>query len=881
MNSIQARRLTISGVVQGVGFRPFLFQLADKYGFTGEVVNTAQGVTLVVEGFFQQPMSLDAFCADIYKKNPPLASVSDVKIEDIQVKGYSEFMIAKSRGCDKIRSALIPPDVSVCRDCLDEMNDPENRRYEYPFINCTNCGPRYTIIKDIPYDRQKTSMDIFKMCDNCRQEYDDPRDRRFHAQPNACPVCGPHVFLVDNRGDRVALNGKDSITFAANLLKQGKIVAVKGLGGFHLAADALNKDAVAKLRARKKRPDKPFALMAKSVLSAAEYVFINKREKELLQCHHRPIVLLEKKSDFHHIAPNNRYLGIMLPYTPLHYLLLAQGPDLLVMTSGNRSGEPLSIDNDDALDAFPHIADYFLLHNRDIYFRADDSIVQFSNGNTRFLRRSRGYAPLPLFLRNSSVSHFQPQKVLACGGGLKSTVCLTKENRAFVSQYIGDLDNPRTFEFYKTTIDHLKRILDIEPEIIACDMHPGYMSTEYAKDYAYESHYAYEPVDEQTVDHVNKYADDPTVESVNDSTNTNGNGNVNGNVNANGNTGTAKHKGLKIVPVQHHHAHAVSCMAENNLKEEVIAVTLDGTGFGTDGKIWGGEVLTCTETSFTRRVHLAYVPMPGSEAAVTEPWRMAAAYLFSAFGDEFLDFDIPFIKMVGKDKLEFLLQMIKKRINSPVTSSCGRLFDAVAAILGIRHKVSFESQAAMELEAAANFTHAGENSFCEEEIFAYAGEEPAIEEANSVDAGYDFNFNETVSDDGGIMVEIDFSPAIIQIVNAIKEDESPGRISRRFHKTVIDIFIKSAMVVSEKTGLKKAVLSGGVFNNSIILNGISHGLEKRGITVYTHTQVPCGDGGISLGQAVVAGARAMGKYSASTPSSPILACSHNQLKIEN
>ena len=791
-NSIKAKRLEISGVVQGVGFRPFLFQLACQYGFAGRVLNTPQGVSLVIEGREDDMVSL---CSDIYEKKPPLACVENIKSENIPLNNYKEFTIVTSTNEDSIRSALIPPDVSVCTDCLDEMKDPANRRFHYPFINCTNCGPRYTIIKDIPYDRPKTSMDCFEMCPECSREYNDPNDRRFHAQPNACPVCGPHVFLVDSKGQKVKLNGKDPVQAATALLSQGKIVAIKGLGGFHLAADAFNDKAVQKLRLFKNRPHKPLGLMADSAATASDYAVISNDEKNLLESSARPIVLLEKKDLQENpvikmlspeVSPLNRYLGIMLPYTPLHYLLFEKSWGILVMTSGNPAGEPLCIDNNDAFSALKNTADYFLFHNRDIYFRADDSIVCFQHEAPRFLRRSRGYAPLPVFLKKS-MPH-----ILACGGGLKSTICLTKENRAFLSQHIGDLDNQKLFEFYKKTIEHLKRILDIEPGIIVHDLHPGYMSTSYAKE----------------------------------------------------------QESMKKIAVQHHHAHAVSCMAENGLSGEVIAVTLDGTGLGTDGKIWGGEVLLCSETSFTRMAHLSYVPMPGSESAVLEPWRMGAAYLYQAFGKNFMDLDIPFIKACGKDKLKFIATMMEKKINSPETSSCGRLFDAVSALLGIREKISFESQAAMELETIAAETGLLpddlRNSY---ELFTPWN---SVGYNNAVDSSDVIKYGTTIKDDRPL--EIDMSPVVKQIVTDVKAHKPVSFISKNFHTTVAAAFTDAAVHVSRKTGIKRAVLSGGVFNNAIILNGIYKGLEKRGLTVYTHTKVPAGDGGISLGQAVIAGA---------------------------
>ena len=522
-----AKRLEISGVVQGVGFRPFLFGLAKTHELYGQVSNSSEGVEVVVEG---RPDVLEQFCRDIVEKSPLLASVTEIKSESIELKGYADFEIVKSSEATT-RSTLISPDVSICSDCLSELADSNDRRFRYPFINCTNCGPRYTIIEDIPYDRPKTSMKLFEMCPACKREYEDPLNRRFHAQPNACPDCGPSIFLVDNQGNLVEEDSNRAITLVAERLEKGDIIAVKGLGGFHLACDASNEASVARLRQRKKRPHKPFALMAKSVVVLEHAVQIGPKEKTLLESYHRPIVLLDKKSQdkddlviAKSVAPMNTCLGVMLPYTPLHILLMEAGPDILVMTSGNRSGEPLSIDNDDALNAFSHIADFFLLHNRDIYFRADDSIARIQKQETRFIRRSRGYAPLPI-----SYEHPLP-KILACGAGLKNTICLTRDRYLFLSQHIGDLDNIKIYDFYQDAIRHLKQILDIKPDLVAHDLHPGLMSTQYAK----------------------------------------------------------RLKDIETIGIQHHHAHAVACMAENHLNEPVIAITLDGTGLGTDGSIWGG-----------------------------------------------------------------------------------------------------------------------------------------------------------------------------------------------------------------------------------------------------------------------------------------------------
>jgi hydrogenase maturation protein HypF len=800
---IAAKQLEINGLVQGVGFRPFLFTLAKEYELTGEVSNTASGVLAIVEGSLSR---LDQFIHDIKAKQPPLSNVTSVITNEIAIAGFQTFKIIQSKSSTK-SNTLISPDVSICEDCFDEMQNLSNRRFKYPFINCTNCGPRFTIIKDIPYDRPKTSMKAFTMCKECQKEYDDPMDRRFHAQPNACSLCGPQIFLTDNKGCRIDLNPQKALNKASDLLKRGKIMAIKGLGGFHLAVDARNDKAVRLLRKRKQRPHKPFALMAKSVSSLLNHVHLSDKEKKILNSFHRPIVLLEKKrvTDYFGlsaaIAQFNTCLGVMLPYTPLHYLLFEKCPDILVMTSGNRSGEPLSIDNQDALDAFSHIADYFLLHDRDIYFRADDSIVRVQAGYSRFIRRSRGYIPLPIdinimFDKNnqatnkgkSSLEKQQP-RILGCGAQMKNTICLTKESRFFLSQHIGELNNQKVYDFYTKSIDHLKNIINVEPDIIAHDMHPDYMSTRYAN--------------------------------------------------------TLTKSGKKSFAIQHHHAHAVACMAENSLKEQAIAIVLDGTGYGADGNIWGGEILLCTHKNFIRKAQISYLPMPGGDKAVLEPWRMAASILFKTFGKDFMDLDIQYIKEMDTQKLGFIIQMIQKDLNSPLTSSTGRLFDAVSSLLCLRHVIFHESQAAMELEAVVN--------------------EPCADIQP-----YDFSIIEqtsTIKNMGNHdqYFEIDFIPSIHGIVDDLLKKNinhnkiSNNSISLRFHQTLIRAFAETAGKISVETGIDKIVLSGGVFNNNLILTGMIKELEKSSLKVFTHTKVPTGDGGISLGQVVSAAARLRGE----------------------
>ncbi len=772
---IAAEKIQISGVVQGVGFRPFLYGLAQTHGLAGQVTNTGRGVETLVEG----PLpAIENFIRDITEKKPLLARIDHISHEKIRPAGFDQYTIVQSQN-GQPRTTLISPDVCTCADCLAEMKNPADRRFEYPFINCTNCGPRFTIIRDIPYDRPMTSMHRFALCDDCRKEYENPMDRRFHAQPNACPVCGPRVFLTDHQGQEipVSANGDHTtpsgavIARAGELLAQGHILGIKGLGGFHLAADAASHRAVNALREKKNRPHKPFALMARSVADLSAHVHISPKEESLIESFHRPIVLLEKKSRPEKgglssaLAPRNTCLGVMLAYTPLHFLLLEKGPPILVMTSGNRSGEPLSIDNGDAIDAFSHMAGYFLLHDRDIYFRADDSIVRVQAGQPRFLRRSRGYAPLPVEFGSDTDPDREQPSILGCGAGLKNTVCLTRGTSAFLSQHIGDLENRKVTDYYVQTIDHLKKIMDIEPVLMAHDMHPGYFSTRYAKN--------------------------------------------------------AAAQGIRLEPVQHHHAHAVSCMAENHLNGKVMALTLDGTGYGSDGHIWGGEILACTRKEFSRKAHLSYIQMPGGDAAVRQPWRMAASVLFQAFGRSFLELDLPYIKDMDPKNLAFICRMMEKQVNSPLTSSAGRLFDAVSSLMGIRHAVTHEGQAAMELEAAAS------------------GAKAAI------------SYEYALEPDGN-EVEINLLPCIRQMVQDLVQKRPKADISAGFHETLVQAFVKTARSIRLDTGLDRVVLSGGVFNNNLILARTQRLLEENGLTVYTHTRVPCGDGGICLGQVAAA-----------------------------
>ena len=628
------KAIAVSGIVQGVGFRPYVHRLACDRRLAGSVRNTAAGVAIEVQG---PAGAVEDFLVRLPADAPPLAHITEIAVRSLPCNGDREFRIISTLGGEPAR-ALVSPDVALCSDCRRELLDPADRRYRYPFINCTNCGPRFTIVRRLPYDRPSTSMAAFAMCPACRAEYEDPQNRRFHAQPNACWNCGPRVELWDAAGEPVPC--KDPIREAVARLRQGAIVAIKGLGGFHLACDAPDRGAVRRLRERKGRVDKPFAVMAADLAAAESLGEIDETERALLESPQRPIVLLRRRPQgpvVPEVAPGNRHLGVFLPYTPLHYLLFADGRfPALVMTSGNRAEEPIAMENQEAVRRLRRLADCFLVHNRDILARCDDSVMRVEGGKPRQLRRSRGFVPVPVFLGE------EVSPLLGVGGELKNTVCLTRGRHAFLSQHIGDLESLEGYGFFQEAIAHLERILEIEPEAIAHDLHPDYFSTRWAQ--------------AQT--------------------------------------------GLRQIAVQHHHAHIASCMAENRLQGKVIGVALDGAGYGSDGHIWGGEVLAADYAGFTRAAHLAEVPMPGGEAAIREPWRMAVSYLARHFGEDSLR-GLPLVERVPERELELLLQMIRRRLNSPLTSSCGRLFDAVAALAGIRQAITYEGQAAIELEMAA------------------------------------------------------------------------------------------------------------------------------------------------------------------------------------
>jgi hydrogenase maturation protein HypF len=713
--------------VQGVGFRPFVYNLAHRLHLSGFVRNTSSGLLAEVEG---DPAAIDTFLESLTREAPPLSWIQDLAVTEFSTSGDTEFLIGPSVP-QTGEFSLVSPDIATCRDCLNDLADPCNRRFAYAFTNCTNCGPRYTIVRDIPYDRPNTTMAPFPLCAVCRAEYDNPSDRRFHAQPNACPVCGPSLSAP--------------IEEARRRLAAGEILAIKGLGGFHLACDARNPAAAHLLRERKRRSEKPFALMARDLATAETICRCSDADRAALTGPHRPIVILPAHDPalWRHIAPGNRTLGVMLPYTPLHHLLFQDVPySVLVMTSGNLSEEPLVAGNAEAVERLAGIPDWSLTHNRDIYMRADDSVVRTFESRERVLRRSRGYVPQPFDL-----GHDVPE-LLAVGGELKNVFCLTKARYAILSQHIGDLENYQTLLFFEETLANLKKLFRVSPHAVAYDLHPGYLSTKYALSLT----------------------------------------------------------GLPQVGVQHHHAHIASCMAENHLRDKVIGVAFDGTGYGPDGAIWGGEFLVADYAGFERIAHLRYVPLAGGDAAIREPWRSALAWCRET---------PPGLLSVPENKIRVVRQMIAAGINTVKTSSAGRLFDAVAALIGLRHQVTFEGQAAIELEMIAGDSDA---------------------------PPYPFALTATVP------WELDFQPAIDEIVAS---DQPPSIISARFHNTVAEAIAETARRIRAETGLRRVCLSGGTFQNMRLLARAVSLLRAADFEVFLHAHVPPNDGGLALGQAAI------------------------------
>ncbi|MBN1695403.1 carbamoyltransferase HypF [candidate division WOR-3 bacterium] len=751
----ERRKIEIRGIVQGVGFRPAVYRIAKRYNLKGSVFNDSKGVTLDVEGC---PEDINSFLEELKKNPPPLSDIGEIRGEELPVKEFNEFKIIESEESEE-KTTLVSPDISTCDDCRKELLSKKDRRYLYPFINCTNCGPRFTITKELPYDRKNTTMKKFDMCEKCRTEYENPEDRRFHAQPNACGKCGPHLELLNFKGKK--LNG-NPINKAIKLLKKGKTIAVKGLGGFHLACNAKDIKAITILRERKMRPYKPLALMAKDIPTIEKFVEVSEEERELLMSPRAPVVLLKKKEKCSlpdNIAPNNNFLGFMLPYTPLH-ILLFEKLEVLIMTSGNKRDEPIAFDNRDAIKRLEGIADYFLIHNRDIWMQADDSVARIVDDEPLLLRRSRGYAPQPI-----RYPIWNEKKIIGFGAHKHNTFSISRGDEIFVSHYIGETDNLETIKAFERGIEHFTNFFDIPPDIAVVDLHPAYQATKFGKKWAFDN---------------NK----------------------------------------PLIEVQHHHAHIASCLADNLLDEKVIGVAWDGTGYGEDGNIWGGEFLVADLEGFERKAHLQYIPLPGGDIAVKEPWRMGAVYLYDIFGDSFRRLDIDFVKTLDKKKWLYIKTMIDKRVNSPLTSSIGRLFDAVSSILGLRSSISYQGQAAIELEMIAK---EDEHEFYKFDIIR--------------------NTNTYI---------IDPKKVIESILEDIKKGTANGYISMKFHIGLAEMIVGVSNLLREETNINKVCLSGGVFQNMVLRKEATQRLKKQRFEVYNHSKIPPNDGGISAGQVAIA-----------------------------
>lgn len=754
-------QLRVRGVVQGVGFRPYVYNLARRHGLGGFVLNSPRGVFIEVEGPRE---SVEAFVAALPAEAPPLVRIADVERTEIDPAGETDFSIHHSEGGESA-FALVPPDICVCEACLADTRDTTNRRFDYPFTNCTNCGPRYSIILDVPYDRPMTTMADFAMCADCRREYENPEDRRFHAQPNACPVCGPRlIFAEPGKPTEAAVSARSILEHVGDLLRGGGIVAWKGLGGYQLACDARNSAAVEELRRRKRRSEKPFAIMVADLETAEGLCEVTTEERAQLESPERPIVLLRRRrgADLaERVSPGNPATGVMLPCTPMHAMLFRilrerwPTAPALVMTSGNISEEPIVIENEEAEERLAGIADAYVHHNRRIHTRVDDSVVRVVAGTPMLVRRARGYAPQPVWLGLGEA------EVLACGAQQKNTLCLTRAGFALPSQHLGDLENFETLRFFEETLERMQRLFHVQPTAAAYDLHPGYLSTQFA----------------------------------------------------------LRMEGVRRIGVQHHHAHIASCMAEHGLDGRVIGVAWDGTGFGTDGTIWGGEFLAADLVSFERWARLRPVLLAGGDAGVREPWRVARSYLRDALGA--VPDDAVWAAMAEPARVRVVDRMLAGRVNTIATSSAGRLFDAIASIIGLRHTVSFEGQAAMMLEAAA--------------ADAWEGAEP-----------YAFAVAETAP------AEVDLRPMVGEIVEEVRRGESPARMAARFHATLVAAIAEVCRRMRAALGLDRVCLSGGCFQNARLLEGAVQALRADGFAVYTQRAVPANDGGISLGQAAIA-----------------------------
>ncbi|MHA2646161.1 MAG: carbamoyltransferase HypF [bacterium JZ-2024 1] len=766
-------RVVVRGAVQGVGFRPFIYRLATEMGVKGWVINSSQGVFIEAE---EEKKVLDEFVLRIEKEKPPLARIQSLEFSFLDPVGYSLFEIRESEE-EGEKTVLVLPDIATCEECMGEVWDPEDRRFRYPFTNCTNCGPRFTIIESLPYDRPRTSMKIFPMCPDCEREYHNPADRRFHAQPIACPVCGPHLELwaKEDRGKdsefavRVEAKGDEALKRSVREVLNGKILGFKGLGGFLLVVDAYNQQAIQQLRYRKPRRDKPFALMFPDLAQVKRHCEVSPLEERALLSPEHPIVLLRRRAESdlpENIAPGNPYLGVMLPYTPMHSLFMKEMGKPVIATSGNLTDEPICTDEKEAFRRLGKICDLFLVHNRPIVRHADDSIVRVMVDREIVMRRARGYAPLPIHLKNPVPT------ILALGGHLKNTIALSVGSNVFISQHLGDLETAESLKTFERTISDFLFLYEARPVAVACDLHPDYLSTQWAEKWTREN-------------------------------------------------------GLPLIKVQHHFAHIASCMAENEIYEEVLGISWDGTGYGTDGTVWGGEFLLCSPSGFQRVAHLRPFRLPGGDVAIQEPRRVALGLLYEIFGESLLGgateegkrkLNLPTMRAFSLSEIKILIQMMKRGVNAPLTSSAGRLFDAVASLLGLFQEVTFEAQAAMAVEFEAE-------KHCSARLkpfpFEMKGENPII---------------------------LDWEPAIREMIMLHGSGEEPSRLCARFHLTLVEMMVQ----VARRTGKKKVLLSGGCFQNALLTQLAYQRLSGEGFRVYTHQRVPPNDGGISLGQIFIA-----------------------------
>ncbi len=827
--SVMRLRLTVRGAVQGVGFRPFIYRLAKDLGLTGWVSNSSQGVFVEAEG--SQPQ-MQALLLRIEKEKPPRAFIQSLEFSFLDPIGYSAFEIRHSSESGE-KTALVLPDIATCPDCLREIFDPANRRYRYPFTNCTNCGPRFAIIKALPYDRPNTTMKNFAMCLDCLAEYHNPADRRFHAQPNACPICGPRLELWDHEG--LPLSAKNDALFeAVDALLRGMIVAVKGIGGFHLMVDATNEGAVRRLRQRKHREEKPFALMYPNLEMAKAHCEVSKLEERLLLSPESPIVLLRrqrlgpkledrspqakirnpKSAIASSVAPRNPYLGVMLPYTPLHHLLMAEFGLPVVATSGNLSDEPICIDEHEALQRLGGIAEVFLVHDRPIVRHVDDSIVRVMMGRELVLRRARGYAPLPIHLKEPIPS------LLAVGAHLKNTIALSVGKEVFVSQHIGDLETSQAYDAFRKVIADFERLYEVHPTSVACDLHPEYLSTKFAQKYSV--------VHDENIVCSSAFRRSP----------------AQGTQPLKGSLQTNSHENFEVISVQHHFAHVVACMAENELEGSVLGISWDGTGFGLDGTIWGGEFLRATLTVFERAAHFRSFRLPGGEKAIKEPRRVALGLLYELFGDEiFAMEELAPVRAFSAQELALLQNMLTKSLNAPLTSSAGRLFDAVAAIVGLRQQTQFEGQAAMELEFALDGIETDEAYPFR--IFDFGSQNNGRAQTSQESAIRNPKFEIPNSKS---TIAVDWAQMIQKILDDVRSAIPVGLVSAKFHNTLVDAII----AVAQRVGEERVVLSGGCFQNKYLTERAIHRLRSEGFRPYWHQRLPPNDGGIALGQAVAA-----------------------------